>query len=521
MMAFTLTVLVVHLTTISAEISAPSITSSNGRINPAAGIQIKGNADIEDLLYNHQWKQATPLTKLRRILFHHQMEQRTMQHTQKHGTSIMSSRDRMQSNCRTRLMFSLPTPQQLFNIMFASYIDDMPSANADSAIRRKSRNMLQFNHDSVGMTKPQQSSAGPSSPSSSQPLSILTTKNTYSMNIDSDESNNLYQIQNTSVKSKANIGDNKQDQPESLWWPSTSMQNGDQKWRVKRYIRRVGAGRECYNLVRDAALDWEFKSFDHDHDDKMKKTNQVLEQASPMSPLTGIIRAMPPPRSYSLPSSSSMAISENTNPNILQLFEGVGSGPNCSANAHRKLATFIRYNLNIPRPQFMNRLKLRFPISISLPTLYAVNPVAVVYDVVDERGDYKGKGGDGFANSITAHRHTNGEQGATRHYGCTYSSTAYATLKGHLLSGEERVSVILRHDADEGLGPRQSNILETSRGVHGSRKDGYVDVEIVSFSKAAPSILGKLIWPFIAKKQDEFFQSEMNALERVAKSCKE
>jgi hypothetical protein len=29
-------------------------------------------------------------------------------------------------------------------------------------------------------------------------------------------------------------------------------------WRVLRYTRRIGKGEECYNRVRDAALNWEF-----------------------------------------------------------------------------------------------------------------------------------------------------------------------------------------------------------------------------------------------------------------------
>merc|ERR1712216_608241 len=51
-----------------------------------------------------------------------------------------------------------------------------------------------------------------------------------------------------------------------------------------------------------------------------------------------------------------------------------------------------------------------------LPKLYVVNPVSVVYDLVDQSGP-----------KMT-----------------TFSSTAYATQKGHLLRGEERVTVALR-----------------------------------------------------------------------------
>lgn len=78
--------------------------------------------------------------------------------------------------------------------------------------------------------------------------------------------------------------------------------------------------------------------------------------------------------------------------------------------------------------------------------------------------------------------------------GTTYTSTAYATLKGHWLSGEERVTVALRD------------------GVHGD-----VDVEIVSFSRPAPTLAGKLIWPFVGRRQRDFFERQLQALEQVSR----
>ena len=140
-------------------------------------------------------------------------------------------------------------------------------------------------------------------------------------------------------------------------------------------------------------------------------------------------------------------------------------------NAQKKLATFTQFQL----PSLGLGLGRRFPGR--LPSLYAVNPVAVVYDVVDE-------------NELN---------------GNLFSSTAYATLQGHLLSGEERVSVILRGDVGVGIG--------SGSGVNTDEDANAVDIEIVSFSKPAPSLLGKLVWPFVTKKQDDFFKSELDALE--------
>lgn len=92
-------------------------------------------------------------------------------------------------------------------------------------------------------------------------------------------------------------------------------------------------------------------------------------------------------------------------------------------------------------------------------SLFVVNPVRVVYTVKDA-----------FTQC------------------CLSSSTAYATLRGHLLSGEERVTAVWRKDTDE------------------------VFIEIVSFSRASPSLGGRIIWPLIGHMQNQFFLSEMNHL---------
>mmetsp|Transcript_28584 Transcript_28584/g.46407 ORF Transcript_28584/g.46407 Transcript_28584/m.46407 type:complete len:235 (-) Transcript_28584:637-1341(-) len=73
------------------------------------------------------------------------------------------------------------------------------------------------------------------------------------------------------------------------------------------------------------------------------------------------------------------------------------------------------------------------------------------------------------------------------------SSASYATLSGHLLAGEERVAAVWR----KGMGDE-------------------VEIEIVSFSRAAPSIGGKLIWPLIGRMQKKFFLSEVDHLVKVA-----
>jgi hypothetical protein len=166
-------------------------------------------------------------------------------------------------------------------------------------------------------------------------------------------------------------------------------------------------------------------------------------------------------------------------------------------NICRKLVTFTKFDLRIP---FVPN-KVSFPIPFLPKAIYAMNPVAVVYDIVDERVPTDGSGRRGL-----------------------YTSSAYATLKGHLMSGEERVTVIMRGDDDAvDIGSillpataGRSNGIFSHDDAYLSNGGGWVDVEIVSYSKAAPSLLGRMVWPFVGKKQDSFFTSELDALEHVA-----
>ena len=98
-----------------------------------------------------------------------------------------------------------------------------------------------------------------------------------------------------------------------------------------------------------------------------------------------------------------------------------------------------------------------------VPHLYTVNPVAVVYAAVDQRAP-----------------------------GTTCTATAYATLAGHFLCGEERVTVCHR-DHDNG-----------------------VDVEILSVSRASDSFPGRWVWPLVGPLQRSFFSQQLHALQRVA-----
>ena len=172
-------------------------------------------------------------------------------------------------------------------------------------------------------------------------------------------------------------------------------------WRVLRFYKRVGYGKQCYKRVQEAVFNWDFTSHTG------KKSMGIISAATDCKRPT---------------------------------------------NKTRKtlLATFTE--IYVPRP---------------FKSVFVVNPVHVVYDVKNHQtSTVKGK--------------------------CISSSSAYATLSGHLLSGEERVSVIRNRSNDE------------------------VHVEILSFSRAAPSTMGNLVWPLIGGMQSSFFLAELDHLDKVA-----
>jgi uncharacterized protein (UPF0548 family) len=327
------------------------------------------------------------------------------------------------------------------------------------------QNRQVFNHDYVGFTKP--------TDSSSQLMSTSITTNASSSSSSSSTSSS------SSVATTARATISTHTTIDHEWWPNSDEKEG---WTLKRYTRRIGKGTDCYNSVKDKILDWEFahqdncKNDDHPKDPTLCTTNNIQE------PSCGILRAIPKGRHKEQHS----IIPENINQNVFQICNDP------MMNICRKLVTFTKFDLVIP---FLPK-KVSFPIPFVPRAFYAVNPVAVVYDIVDERVPTDGSGG-------------------------MYTSSAYATLKGHLLSGEERVTVIMRGDDRVDIGsilPATSGkVHEIMSHDHASRSNGgWVDVEIVSYSKAAPSLLGRIVWPFVGKKQDLFFISELDALEQVA-----
>ena len=262
----------------------------------------------------------------------------------------------------------------------------------------------------------------------------------------------------------------------STWWPNNCKQQQDLcteeisssfskegEWNVKCFRKRMGQGLELYESLKDHILHWEFEHVQNGRNGIVNVSNQ---------------------HRYCTIHSS------DENEQEWNIYK-----------PQTKLITFAEFQWKLPFlkdgkvPQVLQNVgkKLWKP-----PSMFVMNPVAVVYDLIDE----------------------------STHDGDLFSSTAYATMKGHLLSGEERVTVILRNDANSQY-PATSTVASATTSLpsasNGVTSDGspYVDVEICSYSKAAPSLLGKLVWPFIGRKQDNFFKCEMEALQKMTQKLEE
>jgi uncharacterized protein (UPF0548 family) len=216
------------------------------------------------------------------------------------------------------------------------------------------------------------------------------------------------------------------------WWPNVLLSDKKKnEWRVLTYRRRVGTGDDCYQRVKNAALDWEFG------DEDLGMINVPATAATSATSHT-------PGQQQRYSAHSLLAESSHQ-----QLWSGPGG------------RRFVTYSGSGSSSASSSTTKFKFRVPI--PRIYAINQVCVIYDLVDQRAP-----------------------------STTYTSTAYATMKGHLLSGEERVTVALRDGTQA------------------------VEVEIVSVSKPGPSLPSKLLWPFIGKMQQTFFERQMESLEQAA-----
>lgn len=189
------------------------------------------------------------------------------------------------------------------------------------------KDTLEFNHDSVGMTNPC--------------LHIALSDNDQSV---------------LQVSSSSRATENE------AWWPAPCNKDSiDSSWRVRSYRRRIGEGEPCYDKVRDAALDWEFKS------DEEKGILQVCRHS---------VKEMTRTTRQDSRVGFDVVHNANSGDGELTLTGEVGrhvrqiwSGP----HQGRRLVTYSAAHVGGEKVRFR------------WPRLYAVNPVMVVYDLVDQR----------------------------------------------------------------------------------------------------------------------------------------
>jgi len=355
--------------------------------------------------------------------------------------------------CRTKITLRRPTSSSAWNHLYGG---------DDGRLNRDKNNLemsVEYNHADVGITNP-------SIKSLSLEENDCTDDNNISINYHPNRREIVASEGSTDIIIMSANKEVTSQEDYEFWWPSSSYGSENHHlhkdlrsrqntlsdgWRIRRYARRVGKGNECYERARNAALDWEF------HKDSDKDISSCKEDRGKNS--MGIVQAIPPnPQENDSKSRNRNGpfadFPQNANTNVVQIWSSPGK---------RKLATYTEFG------------KTRF--CLRLPSLHVLNPVAVVYDLIDQRGP-----------------------------GTIYSSTAYGTLGGHWLRGEERVTVAMRN-CDGGL---HSNF-------DGHTNDGgYVDVEILSYSRPSASLMGRLVWPMIGKMQNAFFLNQLDFLEKIA-----
>jgi hypothetical protein len=139
-----------------------------------------------------------------------------------------------------------------------------------------------------------------------------------------------------------------------------------------------------------------------------------------------------------------------------------------------------------------------------IPKLYVINPVTVLYNIVDQRNN----GGKTPESTTTTTTTTSSGCGDT-----TYTCTAYGTRYGHWLCGEERVTICYRDPV-----VTQSSNVVVPYSNDSNTSGGVVDIEILSYSTAASpySLFGRFVYPFLRPMQTSFFQSQMDTFQYIA-----
>jgi uncharacterized protein (UPF0548 family) len=384
-----------------------------------------------------------------------QSQQRPNGHHQRRATTTGS-----------RLTWHCPTPAALANWGFGRSSGDSHDGHWDTTTHVCDDQVVTFNHNSVGMTNPCLHVAA------AAVTSAVSQKSSYPTAAAAAASSSTKNGSTRSQEKRA------LDTPKNGWFPDILTSSSSSTWRVLKFHARVGQGIDCYQRVRDAALAWDFNSnTNNSNSSRTMGIMTVQPQRNNIQQLLpsrrrfrhGAQRFVRNGRGYMvLPANEERSNDDETeHENSTNRVQQIWSGPG------RRLVTFTAIPLGLGRHCWMK--------------LYCINPVHVVYDLVDQAAPSVVPSQQQQLSSSSSSSSVTPRITDTT----CYSATAYATGSGHWLRGEERVTVALR-------------------------SNGAVDVQILSLSQPASCVMGRLVWAVgIGRLQTHFFQQQLAALEQV------
>ena len=153
--------------------------------------------------------------------------------------------------------------------------------------------------------------------------------------------------------------------------------------------------------------------------------------------------------------------------------------------------------------------------------VWALNPCKIV-DIKN------GSAAAGYASASTdiASSDSGSDSGSSSDGGLLkYSQIVFATLEGHLITGEERFRVTYEYEheyhhndtSSGGFGGSGDSANDTTSGSGSgasATSSGDVYFDLFSFTKGSPNLLGLISMPFIRPLQKRFFREQSMSMKR-------
>jgi hypothetical protein len=239
------------------------------------------------------------------------------------------------------------------------------SSSSSEAVGKKKR--TPFNHESVGMTNPVLhisldnhhpvdfgSAPGVTLAASTTTDATATATTTLVLQDSWIPASSTTRSLSPLVSSSARVlqykvqgsRDASREAADRAWFPGTNNNDDNNKWRQCRYRRRVGQGEACYERVRDAAVAWQFS---HNAEKGILPVQHAVRNNHPIDTNGN--------------DEDCFSLDDQASQNVQPLW----SGPHTSAS--RRLVTYTTTGFR----------------SKWLPKLYTMNPVMVIYDLLDQR----------------------------------------------------------------------------------------------------------------------------------------